>query len=92
MELLMTLKIINLSINFPPSLWLDPGSGSILIQLILGAVLGLGVVVRVFCKNVKEFFSGGKKRVEEAADPTVVTEDLTRTLDGIDDTLTDPKL
>lgn len=80
------------SILSKPELYLDPGSGSMLIQLILGAVLGLGVVVRVFWKNIKDFFTGGRGKAEEAADPTAVTEDPTRILAEVDDTPTDPKL
>lgn len=57
--------------------YLDPGSGSMLIQLILGAVLGLGVVIRVFWKNIKSFFAGGKKSAEAEVDPTAIVEDST---------------
>lgn len=82
------------SILSKPELYLDPGSGSMLIQLILGAVLGLGVLVRVFWKNIKDFFTGGKGKAEEAADPTdptAVTEDPTRILAEVDDTPADSK-
>jgi len=47
-------------------LYLDPGSGSLLIQLILAAVLGIGVAVRIFWRNIKAFFTG--KKVEPARD------------------------
>ncbi len=60
-----------------PEFYLDPGSGSMLIQLILGAVLGLGVVIRVFWKNIKDFFARGKKSSDEDYDPTAIVEDPT---------------
>ena len=54
--------------------YLDPGCGSIILQLILGAVLGLGVVVRLFWKNIKNFFTRGKANSEDVLDPTAVIE------------------
>jgi hypothetical protein len=60
-----------------PNLYLDPGSGSLLIQLILGTVLGLGVLVRVYWKNIKSFISRGKASAEEVNDPTAIVEDST---------------
>jgi len=57
--------------------YLDPGSGSMILQLILGAVLGLGVVVRLFWKNIKNFFTRGKAKFEEDLDPTAVMETVT---------------
>ncbi|MGV8049467.1 MAG: hypothetical protein AB2L21_03790 [Anaerolineaceae bacterium] len=63
-----------------PTLYLDPGSGSILIQIILGAVVGAGVLVRVFWGNIKALFT--RKNPADTAeldptelDPTVVIED-----------------
>ena len=58
-----------------PTRYLDPGSGSILIQIILGAVVGAGVLVRVFWGNIKALFT--RKNPVDAAelDPTVVIED-----------------
>lgn len=45
-----------------PSIYLDPGSGSIIIQLIIAAVLGFGVLVRSQWIKIKNLF--GKKNVE----------------------------
>jgi hypothetical protein len=47
-------------------LYLDPGSGSLLLQLILAAILGIGVIARVFWRNIKAFFTG--KKVEPPED------------------------
>ncbi len=54
--------------------YLDPGSGSMIIQLVLGAILGLGVFVRLFWKNIKNIFVRGKENSEEDLDPTAVVE------------------
>lgn len=55
--------------------YLDPGSGSMIIQLVLGAVLGLGVFVRIFWKNIKAFFTGKKVTDNSAEDPTGIIDD-----------------
>ncbi len=50
-----------------PRLYLDPGSGSFLIQLLLAAALGIGVAVRMYWSKIKTIF-GGKK--SEPTQPT----------------------
>jgi len=50
-----------------PELYLDPGSGSVLLQLILAAVLGLGVVLRTQWSKIKSLF-GGKDASQEDED------------------------
>jgi hypothetical protein len=50
-----------------PVFYLDPGSGSFLIQLLLAAALGIGVAVRMYWSKIKQLF-GGKKATP--ADPT----------------------
>ena len=46
--------------------YLDPGSGSVLLQLLLAALLGAGVLLRSQWAKVKTLF--GKKTKEEDAD------------------------
>jgi hypothetical protein len=43
-----------------PVFYLDPGSGSFLIQLLLAAALGIGVAVRMYWGKIKSLL-GGKK-------------------------------
>ncbi len=43
-----------------PVLYLDPGSGSFLIQLLLAAGLGIGVAVRMYWSKIKGIFTGKK--------------------------------
>jgi hypothetical protein len=38
-------------------MYLDPGSGSVILQLILATLLGAGVAVRVFWSRIKNIFS-----------------------------------
>lgn len=51
-----------------PLLYLDPGSGSFIIQLLIAAALGLGVGVKVYWAKIKRFFSGKKEEPASPAD------------------------
>jgi len=45
--------------------YLDPGTGSALLQLLLAALLGIGVTVRVFWRKIKALFgSTSSEKVE----------------------------
>ena len=41
-----------------PKPYLDPGSGSVLLQLLLAALLGIGLVVRSQWSKIKSMFKG----------------------------------
>ena len=47
--------------------YLDPGSGSFLIQLLIAALLGAGIALRASWSKVKKFF-GIKSEVDEDAE------------------------
>jgi len=52
-----------------PALYLDPGSGSYLIQLLLAAVLGGAFVIKMYWQKIKDFFKNrGAKKPD---DPTM---------------------
>lgn len=51
---------MTINIFFRPLQYLDPGSGSILIQLLLGGLLGIAVAVRIYWKKIKSFFKKGE--------------------------------
>lgn len=50
-----------------PLLYLDPGSGSFLIQLLLAGALGIGVATRMYWSKIKTLFSGKKAETTEVA-------------------------
>ncbi len=57
---------LTLAANPHPLTYLDPGSGSLLLQLALAALLGVAVLVRAFWSKIKAFFArlfgrGGKE-------------------------------
>ena len=58
-----------------PVAYLDPGSGSMLIQIIIAAVLGAGVAIRVFWKNIQAFFTGKKGSDVSDEDPTEILDE-----------------
>ncbi len=43
-----------------PMMYLDPGSGSFLIQILLAGLLGIGVAVRIYWKKIVSFFKRDK--------------------------------
>lgn len=59
------------SVLVKPQEYLDPGSGSLIIQIVLAAVMGAGVAIGVFWRNIKAFFTG-KKASEQELDPTAI--------------------
>ncbi len=40
-----------------PQAYLDPGSGSFIIQLLIAAVVGIGFVIKVYWKKIKGLFN-----------------------------------
>ncbi len=58
-----------------PAAYLDPGTGSMLIQILLAVLLGAGVAIRVFWRNIKAFFTGKKVSDASVEEPTGVVDD-----------------
>jgi hypothetical protein len=57
----MVLAIMTLMASTSPALaYLDPGTGSILLQMLLGGVAGGLVVARLYWARIKGWFSPGK--------------------------------
>lgn len=56
--------------HYTPLPYLDPGSGSFLIQLLIAALLGLGVAVRASWSRIKGWFGVKPKADDEDDDDT----------------------
>jgi hypothetical protein len=52
---------------FSPHPYLDPGSGSFIIQILIASLLGLGIALRFSWNKIKVLF-GGKAKTEEKDD------------------------
>lgn len=50
--------------------YLDPGTGSILIQGLIAAIAGGLFTLRMYWQKVKDFFSGSKDETEEDSSTT----------------------
>lgn len=56
--------------HFAPLPYLDPGSGSFLIQLLIATVLGLGIALRASWGKIKSWFGIKPKADEDDDEPT----------------------
>ena len=54
--------------HFSPLLYLDPGSGSLLIQILIAVLLGLGVALRASWGKIKTFFGAKPKQDDDDSD------------------------
>lgn len=54
--------------NFRPLAYLDPGSGSFLLQMALAVLLGLGVAIRASWGRIKGWFGIKSKPTEDDDD------------------------
>ena len=53
----------------PAFAYLDPGTGSMILQLVIGGVAGALVVIKLYWARFKAFVSGGKGDTMTAAEP-----------------------
>ena len=51
---------MKMSIFLRPMVYLDPGTGSFIIQMVLAGLLGIAVAVRVYWKKIVAFFNKKK--------------------------------
>lgn len=49
-----------MTILFRPLMYLDPGSGSFIIQMLLAGSLGIAVAIRIYWKKILAFFNKRK--------------------------------
>lgn len=48
--------------------YLDPGTGSYLLQLLIAGILGASMAIKIFWVNIKAFFSKSSSKGEETGD------------------------
>ena len=49
-------------LTFEAHAYIDPGSGSIIIQAILGAIAAAGTTLTIYWRKIKDFFKKEKKK------------------------------
>ena len=54
--------------DYPAAAYLDPGTGSFVIQCIVGGVLAAAFTVKQYWLAIKNFFTGKKQATEQQAD------------------------
>ena len=72
----MKLAISIFKVILKPTAYLDPGTGSVLIQLLLAGLLGIGVAIRIFWDKIKRLFKKENKGNDDLIDPTALDDDL----------------
>ncbi len=58
-HLLATAMVLSVTAIAPAQAYLDPGTGSIILQLILGGVAGVMVVMKLYWHRLLSFFGRG---------------------------------
>ncbi len=56
-----------IAVTAPAYAYVDPGAGSMLLQLILGSVAGALIVLKLYWSRVKALFSRGRARPGDAS-------------------------
>ena len=69
-----------LSLSAPLSAYgyIDPGTGSQIIQGIIGAIAAIGVTLKIYWHKVKVFLSGGSKEDQKKTNPSQDSVDTRR--------------
>jgi hypothetical protein len=58
-----------ISLFVKPIFYLDPGSGSVLIQIIIATLLGGLITIRVFWGRLMARFKGGPNQTKQETEP-----------------------
>jgi len=64
-QIILSISVLSLFFQFslPNAFaYIDPGSGSVIIQMLIGALVGVGIAVKVFWFKIKLRLSSGFKK------------------------------
>jgi hypothetical protein len=66
-KILMKLFVfcILLTLSFNVAAYLDPGTGSMMLQVILGGIAAIGVAIKLYWHKLRVFFGASKKEKAE---------------------------
>lgn len=61
-KLMSLLALLSLLVPQPAYAYLDPGTGSYVLQLVLGAMVGMLFAVKMFWKNIRTFIANYRSK------------------------------
>ena len=61
------ISLLNSVLTSDP-LYLDPGSGSFILQIIVASLLGVGFLIKTYWRKITAFFKGASRRDEQEED------------------------
>lgn len=62
MTALLVLVLCNLSVPRPAHAYLDPGTGALIVQVVIAGVIGAAATLAVYWKRVRSFVANGFKK------------------------------
>lgn len=65
--LVLVVLVLTFSLTVIPvaNAYIDPGSGSFIVQMAIGAALGVGLAIKVFWRRLVGFFTGRNRRTTD---------------------------
>jgi len=57
-----------ISVDISKDLYLDPGSGSFILQVIIASLLGAGFLIKTYWKRIKNIFQSNPPPIDEEDD------------------------
>jgi len=65
---LALVAVLHLTMASEAAAYIDPGSGSFFVQMLLAGLLGAGMVIKTYWQRIKSFFTGSKQATPPADD------------------------
>jgi hypothetical protein len=67
-QLFVASALLVVALSREASAYIDPASGSYILQLLIAGLVGAGFAVKIFWKNIMAFFSGGPSRKDKTVE------------------------
>ncbi len=64
----VTLLLVFVAFSQPAYAYLDPGTGSMIIQIVIGSFIAAAAAGRFYWSKIKEFFSKSKSKSDNVTD------------------------
>ena len=62
------LLVLLLSVSLPACGYIDPGTGSLIIQSIIGAIAAIGITMELYWHKLKVFLASKQPKAEDPSD------------------------